>query len=95
MRRITLLLCWVLMLAACRPGAQSGANSASTAEAGRCGAAELRHLVGQPHDAFDPGAREGPVRILPPNAMRTMDHRPERLNLSVDENRRITRIWCG
>ncbi|MRU14904.1 hypothetical protein FDP25_05605 [Roseovarius sp. A21] len=25
----------------------------------------------------------------------TMDHRPDRLNVDLDEAGRITRIWCG
>jgi len=36
-----------------------------------------------------------PVRILPPNSMRTMDHNPQRINIDIDENNVITRVWCG
>lgn len=60
-----------------------------------CPAPELQHLVDQPRSAFDRPAVTGPVRILPPGAMMTMDHRPDRLNVELDENGNITRVWCG
>ncbi|CAO3619872.1 unnamed protein product [Cunninghamella echinulata] len=34
-------------------------------------------------------------RILPPNAMRTMDFRPERLNIMVNEERKVTGVNYG
>ncbi|SHL40555.1 Peptidase inhibitor I78 family protein [Roseovarius litoreus] len=60
-----------------------------------CGAGALQTLRGQPGEALDGIALEGPVRVLPPGAMMTMDHRPERLNAELDEAGRITRLWCG
>jgi len=63
--------------------------------AGTCGAESLQHLVGQPHNAIDTETVSGPVRILPPGAMMTMDYRLDRLNVELSENDQITRIWCG
>lgn len=34
-------------------------------------------------------------RVLTPTTMMTMDHRPNRLNIMVDENGRITGAYCG
>ncbi len=84
-------LAWIsaLGLAGCVEG---GAPPSAEAE---CGAADLQGLVGQPRAAFDDSAVDGPVRVLPPGSMMTMDHRPERLNLELDEAGRITRVWCG
>lgn len=36
-----------------------------------------------------------PYRVLPPGSAMTMDHSPERINLDLDENGIITRVWCG
>ena len=60
-----------------------------------CGAGALQMLRGQPGEALDGMALEGPVRVLPPGAMMTMDHRPERLNVELDAAGRIARLWCG
>ncbi|CAO3615509.1 unnamed protein product [Cunninghamella blakesleeana] len=34
-------------------------------------------------------------RILPPNAMRTMDYRPERLNIHVNADKKVTGVNYG
>ena len=60
-----------------------------------CAADKLQHLVGQPVEAYDFAAEGKPLRILPPGSMMTMDHRPDRLNVDLDEEGVITRIWCG
>lgn len=36
-----------------------------------------------------------PFRILPPNAMMTMDHNPERINVHVNEEGVIENVKCG
>lgn len=60
-----------------------------------CGAGDLQHLIGTPVAAQDFSKTAAAVRILPPGAMMTMDHRPDRLNLEHDAGGEITRIWCG
>lgn len=60
-----------------------------------CGAQTLQSLVGQPADRFEPSAWTGPVRVIPPNGVMTMDHRPQRLNVDVDTAGDIQRLWCG
>jgi len=83
----------VLALAACMP------EDGDEAEPGavECGAAAFQHLVGQPvtPNEAEIGSGDRPVRIIPPGTAVTMDHRPDRLNVDLDENDVITRIWCG
>ena len=83
----------VLGLAACMP--DDGDRGEKGAD--ECGAAALQHLVGQPvapnEAEFETDNR--PVRLIPPGTAVTMDHRPDRLNVDLDENDVITKIWCG
>ena len=76
-----------LMLAGCVQG--------DAAPSDACGAGAVQMLHGQPRAALDDSRLDGPVRVLPPGAMMTMDHRPDRLNVELDEAGRITRVWCG
>ena len=76
-----------LMLAGCMPEHAAPQDD--------CGADALQALRGQPGEVLEGMALEGPVRVLPPGAMMTMDHRPERLNVELDTAGRITRLWCG
>lgn len=71
------------------------ANEGPPEMTGTCGAESLQHLVGQSRDAFDAEAIDGPVRVLPPGAMMTMDYRLDRLNVELSQDDLITRIWCG
>lgn len=36
-----------------------------------------------------------PFRIMRPGDMMTMDHSPQRINVEHDENKIVTRVWCG
>jgi len=36
-----------------------------------------------------------PARILPPGSMMTMDYRPDRINVELDDNDIVTRVFCG
>ncbi|WP_417726652.1 I78 family peptidase inhibitor [Roseovarius sp.] len=60
-----------------------------------CGAAHMQPLIGTPVVAQDFTTSAAALRLLPPGAMMTMDHRPDRLNIEHDANGVITRIWCG
>lgn len=62
-----------------------------------CGAVPLQALVGQDRSALaEAGVTEGrDVRILPPGAVVTMDHRPDRLNIDLDDDDRVVRLRCG
>lgn len=64
-------------------------------EARLCRAAELQWLVGTPVRHFDPAAEAGPVRVLAPGSVMTMDHNPARLNIYHDARGRVTQVTCG
>ncbi|WP_294621247.1 I78 family peptidase inhibitor [uncultured Roseovarius sp.] len=90
MLRLVFLGIGAFALAACQPEAETPPDMAES-----CGADALQHLLGEPRSAFDSMSVEAPTRILPPGSAMTMDHRPDRLNVDLDEDGRITRIWCG
>lgn len=88
-----------LLLSAC-----AGTPTATTPEpaplAGRCNAAPAQFAVGRNADAaLENEARTRAsakiARVLKPNQVVTMEFNPERLNLSVDESGRVTRVNCG
>lgn len=59
-----------------------------------CGAAQYAALVGKP--ITEPGVpAEGPqVRYIRPNTQVTMDYSPQRLNIDIDANEKITAFSC-
>ena len=81
----------LLALAAC----QTEETAVQQPDTDTCGAAALSARIGTPvqDHSFDDATR--PYRIIPPNSAVTMDHRPDRLNVDVDDKGVITRIWCG
>lgn len=89
--RITLLAA-PLLLAACLPPAPV---TPLPPPADPCGAGQYAGLVGGQLSTFDPGKVAGPVRVLTPGGVMTMDHRPDRLNIHVDGQGRIFRVTCG
>ena len=70
-------------------------NSANPPGDDTCGATDAAVFVGSPlpDGAFD--EREEAVRILPPGSVVTMDFRAERLNVELDANDRVIRVYCG
>ena len=87
---IALALFAASLLAACTPSTPDPQAAGDT-----CGAQALQHLVGQPADSATPADRPGPVRVVPHDGMVTMDHAPRRLNIGLDDEGRIGRVWCG
>ena len=75
-----------LLIAAC----VSGRGTVEDA----CGAAGYQAIVGSPLAAVTLPADLG-ARIIEPGAAVTMDYNPERLNIEVDTDGRITRVSCG
>jgi hypothetical protein len=86
-----------LGLQACVPqgGAGGGTVVPSTAP-DACGAAALQDLVGRPITDFE-AMSMGPktLRVLRPGDAMTLDFSETRLNVDVDQNGNISRIWCG
>lgn len=81
-----------LSLAACRidPAPPAGFTPAPDA----CGAAALQGLVGQPASVLERMRFDGPVRIIRPGMAVTLDYRPDRLNIAIDDRERIARVHC-
>ena len=83
----------LLTLVACLPEEKPPTRQATGDDA--CGAEKLQLLVGLPYEARDFQEDGRPMRVLPPGSAMTMDHRIDRLNVDLDEDGVITRIWCG
>jgi len=81
----------VLLLAAC----QSPTTPTSSQADDECGAQSRQHLVGTPESDLDRSTLPEFNRVLHPNTPATMDYRPDRLNVLVDDNGKIERVSCG
>ena len=65
------------------------------ADSQTCGAAGLQRLVGQPEEVLHKMRLKPPLRILKPNMAVTTDFRADRLNIELDADGRIARVFCG
>jgi ABC-type enterochelin transport system substrate-binding protein len=86
-----------LLMSACSTPATGQAPEPVTS---RCNAAPAQFAVGRNADAAlenEVRTRTGAktVRVLKPNQIVTMEFNAERLNLSVDDAGRVTRVACG
>ena len=92
------LLALALLLGGCTTMTETPAPSASPE--GKCDLAPLQRLIGQAATA-ELGAEAlrlsgaKALRWKPPGAMVTMDFRPDRLNVSIDAQNRVTAFDCG
>lgn len=93
MTRLGLVLPVALALAGCIEEERTPPDEAAAQDA--CGAEPLQDLVGQPFAADLLPGGDGTVRVIRPDTAVTMDHRPDRLNVLVDESGTITEIRCG
>lgn len=59
-----------------------------------CGASVLQGLVGQGGSVLAAMRLPDGTRIIRPGMAVTMDYRPDRLNIDLDEQDRITRVHC-
>ncbi len=63
---------------------------------GTCGANALQHLIGKSREDVEAMTFDAKnVRIIRPGMMVTMDHIESRLNILLDENNRVSRVYCG
>jgi hypothetical protein len=60
-----------------------------------CTSNATHQLVGTSISLVNTSQLAATVRILPPNAIATMDYNPARLNISTDANGIITQVSCG
>jgi len=58
-----------------------------------CGPDQYQDLIGAPAEAAE--KVPDPKRVLNADDAMTMDYRPNRTNIELDEEGVITRIWCG
>ena len=92
------LLALALLLGGCTTMTETAPPSAAPEEP--CDTKALQPLIGQSATAELAaealrlsGARA--LRWKPPGAMVTMDYRPDRLNISLDAQNRVTDFDCG
>lgn len=81
----------ILVLAACV--AEEPTVTPPTEDA--CGASGLQSLLGAPVADQDFTGIGDVQRVMADGSPMTMDYRTDRLNVTYDAQRRITRIWCG
>ncbi|MTH65854.1 hypothetical protein GL284_16400 [Paracoccus sp. DK608] len=90
--RALLFILPVLALAACKPMAET--PPADPAADDSCGAAQLQGLVGQSKNVLSSMTLPKGSRVIGPNDAVTMDFRPDRMNIEIGTNDRISRIGC-
>lgn len=82
----------LLSLTAC---STAGNYDISTPGDDPCGAYSRDYLIGQKLSEIDLESLAEIVRPIHPGDMVTMDHRPERLNIDLDEAGIIIALRCG
>ncbi|WP_333711983.1 I78 family peptidase inhibitor [Yoonia sp.] len=60
-----------------------------------CNAAPYADLIGKDATALERVLIMQRLRILRPGQPMTMDFWPDRINIQIDENERISRFFCG
>jgi hypothetical protein len=68
---------------------------AAAEETDACGASRYAALVGQPKAVVDQTALPAGTRVILPGTAVTMDFRAERLNVLIDGNAAVERVYCG
>lgn len=88
------------VLVGCADAQTGGVVTSGQAPQNRCDAQAVQALVGAPWDDAKlaqaraaAGADE--ARLLHPDSVITKELKPGRLNVVVDENGRVVRVYCG
>lgn len=75
-------------------------NNPTEEQAGACDLDAIQYAIGEPFDEAsfsqlksDSGAQQ--VRVLRPGDIATMDHRPDRLNIHLDDQDNVEELRCG
>ncbi|MEM7614149.1 MAG: I78 family peptidase inhibitor [Pseudomonadota bacterium] len=93
MRLVLSVVC--VVLSGCG-GAGVGGGGSGGSEVDACDARSQRGLVGRElTDMAAVSAAAPKVRFIDPGDAVTQDVQPDRLNVELDENRRVTRVYCG
>ena len=82
---------------ACVPASDPYPGVADPAPGGvnQCGALDLQYLLGAPARDLETIRFNKPVRVIRPGMAVTMDFSPERLNIQIDREGRISQVTCG
>jgi len=62
---------------------------------GTCGMEDVQHFVGRPRVSVPRTAVPENYRVVGPNSVVTMDYRPDRLTIRVDDNDMVESLACG
>lgn len=102
MKHIGLLLALPVLLSACEvqgtrlpPVGLAPPEPAAEAVSDACGASRFAALVGQPKSVVDRTTFPQGSRVILPGTAVTMDYREERLNVLIDGNATVERVYCG
>lgn len=101
MKRIFLILPIALAAAGCAvegtdmPPLGLPDQAAAVEETDACGAARFAALVGQPRSVVERTTFPEGTRVILPGTAVTMDYRAERLNVLIDGNAAVERVYCG
>ena len=99
MKSFVLVVALGCLAAACVPEEMTVENPApgvpSDPVAQTCSASTLQGLVGQPASVLATMKFGTTVRIIRPGMAVTMDYSPTRLNIEIDRQDRIARVFCG
>lgn len=87
MKRLSLLL----LLAACTTASPPLPPTLEDT----CGARDYAELIGQDATALEKVLILGPVRVIRPGDMVTMDFLPERINFGIDSTEKVIEVSCG
>lgn len=60
-----------------------------------CRAENYQHLIGKNIDTVDTKSFDIKVRVIKPDMMHDMMFDPGRLNLKIDKDDRVIRVFCG
>ena len=90
-----LLLCLPLMACAAMEPAAPASPSLPDPTGDSCNAGQQAALIGADRDKLERTLILQPVRIITPGMAVTMDHLPERLNITLDESEKVVRLSCG
>ena len=94
-RRVLPALC--LMLAACQPIPQEAPAPGipGPVDVAKCGGDPIVALIGRDISAMPATGGWATLRVIEPGMAVTEDYSETRLNVEVDDEDRITDVWCG
>lgn len=101
MKRFMLLLPITLLAAGCEvqgtglPPVGLPAEPVAAVETDTCGSQRYDYLAGQPKAVIDQTVLPEGTRVILPGQAVTMDFQAERLNVLIDGNAAVERVYCG